>query len=98
MKIDAVDAAKIPMVMAKVGEMGGRFGESGKRLSRFRNMPEDFARQPALRNWAKMAAVSAVRMGSNDKDFPSIRVYISDLFDHCTVNRVLKNHNIPRFE
>jgi hypothetical protein len=96
MKIDAVDAAKIPMVMAKVGEMGGRFWESGKRLSRFRDMPENFALQPTMQNWTKMAAVGAVGMGSNDKDFPGIRVYVFDLFDHCTVNRVFKNYDITR--
>ena len=98
MKIDAVDAAKIPMVIAKVGEIGGRFWESDKRLSRFRDMPENLARQPTLRNRAKMAAVGAVGMGSNDKDFSGIRVYVFDLFDHCTVNWVLKNHDIARLE
>ena len=45
-----------------------------------------------------MAAVCAVGMGSNDKDFPGMRVDIFDLFDHCTVNGMLKNHNIPRSE
>ena len=46
MKIEAVDAAKMPMVMAKVGEMGGDSGDSGKRLSRFRDMQENFTHQP----------------------------------------------------
>lgn len=98
MKIDAVDAARIPMVMAKVGEMGGRFWESDKRLSRFRDMPENFALQPTLRNGAKMAAISAVRMRSNDKDFPGMMINVFDLFDHCTVNRVFKNYDISRSE
>ena len=98
MKIDAVDAAKIPMVIAKVGEIGGRFWESDKRLSRFRDMPENLTRQPTLRNRAKMAAVGAVGMGSNDKNFPGIRVCGFDLFDHCTVNRVFKNYDITRSE
>ena len=97
-KIEAVDAAKIPMVMAKVGEMGGRSWESGKRLSGFRDMPENLTRQPTLRNRAKLAAVGAVGMGSDDKDFPGIRVYFFNLFDHCTVNRVFKNYDIARFE
>ena len=98
MKIDAVDAAKIPMVMAKVGEMNGRFWESGKRLSWFWNMPENFTNQPTLRYSAKMAAVRTVGMGSNHKDFPGMRINIIDLFDHCTVIRMFKNHNIPRLE
>jgi hypothetical protein len=98
MKIEAVDAARIPMVMAKVGEMGGCFWESGKRLSRFRDMPENFTRQPTLRNWTKMTAVGAVGMRSNDKDFPGMRIGVFDMFDHCTVNRVFKNHDITRLK
>jgi len=61
-------------------------------------MPENLTRQPTWRNRAKLPAVGAVGMGSHDKDFPGIRVYVFDLFDHCTVNRVLKNHDIPRSE
>ena len=98
MKIDAVDAAKIPMVIAKVGEIGGRFWESDKRLSRFRDMPENLARQPTLRNRAKMAAVGTVGMSSNDKDFPGMKIDFFDLFDHCTVNRVFKYYDITRSE
>ena len=61
-------------------------------------MPENFARQPTLRNRAKLTAVRTVGMGSNDKDFPGIRIDVFDLFDHCTVNRVLKKHDVTRLE
>ena len=98
MKIDAVDAARIPMVMAKVGEMGGRFWGSGKGLSRFRDMPKNFASQPTLRDRAKMTAISAFGMRSDDKDFPGMRVGVFDFFDHCTVNRMLENYDITGLE
>ena len=45
-----------------------------------------------------MAAVGAVGMRSNDKNFPGMMIDVFDLFDHCTVNRVFKNYDISRFE
>ena len=96
MKIDEVETAKIPMGIAIAGEMGGRFWGSGKGLSRFRDMPKNFASQPTLRDGAKVATVSAFRVRANDKDFLGLRVDLLDMFDHCTVNRMFENHDIAR--
>ena len=98
MKIEAVEAANNPKGMANAGEKSGRFWGSGKGLSGFGNMPENFAFQPALLDGAKVAAVRALWMRADDKDFISLEVNILDLFDHCTVNRMLKDNYISRFE
>lgn len=84
--------------MTRVGETGGRFWGSGKELSGFRNVPENFANQPALRDEAEMAAVGAIRVRTDDKDFPGLRVDLLDLFNHCTVKGVFKNYDIAWFE
>ena len=70
MKIEAVEAARIPMVMARVGEMGGFFCGSDKLLSGFFDVPEYFANQPTLRDGAKVTTVGAFRVRSDNEDFP----------------------------
>ena len=81
-----------------MGEIGGRLWGSGKGLSNFGDMPENFAFQPALRDGAKVAAIGAFWMRPDDKDFPGLGINLLDLFDHCTVNRMLEHHDITRLE
>ena len=98
MKIEAVEAANNPKGRASVGGMGGRFGELGKGLSRLWNMPENFASQPSFGNRTKVAAVRALWMCADDKDFIVLGIDVLDAFDHCTVNRMFEDHDITRFE
>ena len=74
MKIEAVEAANIPIEMASFGEIKGRFWGFGKDLSGFWDVPEYFAAQPALWDGAKVAAVRTVGMCAYDKDFSDLRV------------------------
>ena len=98
MKIEEVETAKRPMGMARDGEMGGRFSGSVQGLSGLWDMPENFASQPTWGDGAKVTAVGALGMRADDKDFPGLGVNVLNLFDHCTVNRMLENDDIPRFE
>ena len=95
MKIEAVEAARIPIVIARVGEIRGRCDVSGKGLSRFWNMPENFASQPTFGDRSEMSAVDALGMPTDDKDFIGLGIGFLHLFDHCTVNRMFENHDIP---
>jgi hypothetical protein len=98
MKIEAVEAANIPIEMTSLGEMKGRLWGLGKDLSSFRDVPEYFAGQPVLRDRAKVATVRAFGMCAYDKDFSGLRVDLLDLLDHCTVNRMFKYDLITWFK
>jgi hypothetical protein len=65
---------------------------------RVRDMPENFPCQPTSRDRPKRAAIGALGMRANDKEFSGLWIDALNLFDHCTVNRMFENHDIPQFE
>ena len=61
-------------------------------------MPENFAEQPTLRDGAKSPAIGALGVCTNNEKLPGLRVDALNSFDHCTVNRMIEDHDIPRFK
>jgi hypothetical protein len=61
-------------------------------------MPENFTYQPVWGDRAKVAAIGTLRVRADNEEFSGLLVDALNLFDHCTVNRMFENHNIPRFE